>query len=1124
MKSKIYILLFACLVFGTGLIVVLPGPANNRNTTRAAKLNASNPQFVAAYGKLPLAFERNQGQTESQVKFLSRGSGYTLFLTGTEAVLALNKPSAPRLAIREPRLEEAGAQYSPFNLAPFAAFLNPTAAEFKPGRGLPSQARSPDLESLTPAVLRVKLVGANPNAEVSGVEELPGKSNYFLGNDPKQWRTNVPNYAKVQYRVVYPGVDLVYYGNQAQIENDFVVAPGADPKAIQLAFESLEGTGQAAPLRVDGNGDLVLATDAGELYFHKPMVYQSVGAGVSPTGLGGASSARTHDRHLLEGHYVLLASNRVGFEVGSYDRTQPLIIDPVLSYSTYLGGKEVDAGLRIAVDKDGNAYVTGFTASTNFPTTTGALPPHLSGSDCRSGIGYINMPCPDAFVTKLNAAGSAMVYSTYLGGSRSDVGTGISVDSSGNAYVTGSTSSSDFPITAGAFQTVRKGDGDIFVTKLDATGALGFSTYIGGSREDVPMGSAVDSSGNTYVAGTTISPDFPTTPGAFQRARASARCDFMGSNYPCTDAFVAKLNATGTGLVYATSVGGSNFDFGLGIAVDGSNNAYVAGATLSPDFPTASPLQGFKGGTCGPPAHPHPCIDAFLAKVNATGAGLAYSTFLGGMGDDVAFGVAVDSSGSAYVTGITDSTDFPTTPGSAQPTLSSGTCGAAPNTFTCPDAFLAKLNATGSDLAYAAYLGGSSYELAWGIAVDGSGNAYVVGGTGSNDFPSANPVQMYFGGGNCDFARNGVLYSVACPNAFISGFKPDGSARTFSTYLGGAGGDIGFGVASDASGNVYLVGTTVSANFPTVTPLQVGLAGKSDAFVAKISFATTGPTVILAPTNVSFADQPVGLTSAVQTVTLTNSGDARLEITKIETSGDFAQSNYCGGSLSASTNCGISVTFKPTAAGGRSGSLIVTDNAAGSPHTVPLSGNGTDFSIAPSSGSSSTATITAGQSADYKLTIAPSGLKGSVSFGCSGAPHAATCTVSPTSATLDGATPAEVTATATTTARSLAAPSGPVRPPGLGGRLAAPWLLWLLAMATLAAAGVAVRKRAAWGFAITMLCVFLWVACGGGGGSPSPPPTQNGTPAGTYDLTVSGTFTTSTGTLSRSTVLTLKVQ
>jgi hypothetical protein len=437
---------------------------------------------------------------------------------------------------------------------------------------------------------------------------------------------------------------------------------------------------------------------------------------------------------------------------------------------------------------------------------------------------------------------------------------------------------------------------------------------------------------------------------------------------------------------------------------------------------------------------------------------------------------------------------------------------------------VAKLNVTGSNLGYATYLGGSSYELAWGITVDGTGTAYVVGGTDSYDFPTANAVQMNFGGGSCDFKVNGVFFSVACPNAFISGLKPDGSRRTFSTYLGGAGGDIGFGVASDASGNVYLVGTTVSADFPTVTPLQVGLAGKSDAFVAKISFATTGPTVILAPTNVSFADQPVGLTSVGQTVTLTNSGDATLEITKIDTSGDFAQNNYCGGSLSASTNCGISVTFKPTAAGSRSGILTVTDNAAGSPHTVTLSGNGTDFSIAPSSGSSPTATVTAGQSADYKLTIAPSGLKGSVSFGCSGAPQAATCTVSPTSATLDGSTPVEVTATATTTARSMAAPSGPVRPPGVGGRPPVPWFLWLWAMAMLAAAGVAVRKRAAWGFAMTMLCVFLWVACGGGGGSPSPPPTQNGTPAGTYDLTVTGTFTTSTGTLSRSTVLTLKVQ
>ena len=940
MKSKIYDLLFLCLVCGAALVFVLPGPANNQ-TARTPKLKTSNPQAVTTYGKLPLAFEVNSGQTDPQVKFLSRGSGYTLFLTGTEAVLALKKPSpvsnqpaALKLGIREPRLEKAVAQNSPFNLAPFAGFLIPTAAEFETGSALSSQAESLDSESLTPAVLRMKLVGSNPNPKVAGVEELSGKTNYFLGDDPKQWRTNVRNYAKVHYKDVYPGVDLVYYGNQGQVEHDFVVSPGADPKAIEFAFEGLVETGQAAPLRVDTNGDLVLRADGGELYFRKPIVYQSVGAGVSPTAVDAASSAIARDRHLLEGHYVLLASDRVGFEVGSYNRTQPLIIDPVLSYSTYLGGEGVDAGLRIAVDKDGNAYVTGFTASTNFPTTPGALPSHVSGYNCTIYVSfnYKSVPCPDAFVTKLNAAGSALVYSTYLGGSGTDVATGISVDSSGNAYVTGSTASSDFPTTVGAFQTVRNGDGDVFVTKLNAAGALSFSTYIGGSKEDVPMGSAVDASGNTYVIGTTSSPDFPTTPGAIQPAKASAKCSLNGKDYTCTDAFVAKLNATGTGLVYSTYLGGSSFDFGLGIAVDGSNNAYVTGATLSADFPYASPLQPFWGGTCGPPSALHPCIDAFVTKLNAAGTGLAYSTFLGGTGDEIGFAVAVDSSGSAYVTGITDSTDFPTTPGSAQPALSSGTCGAAPNTFTCPDAFVAKLNATGSDLAYATYLGGSSIELAWGIAVDGTGNAYIVGGTSSNDFPTANPVQTYFGGGNCDFTRNGVLFTVACPNAFLSGLKPDGSARTFSTYLGGAGGDIGFGVALDLSGDVYLVGTTVSADFPTVTPLQAGLAGQSDVFVSKISFATTGPVVMLAPTTVSFTDQPVGSTSAAQTVTLTNNGDARLEITKIETSGDFAQNNYCGSSLLASTNCAISVTFKPTGTGNRSGILTITDNAGQPPY------------------------------------------------------------------------------------------------------------------------------------------------------------------------------------------------
>ncbi len=400
---------------------------------------ANKPQVVENYGKLPLSFEANHGQTDNRVDFLSRGSGYTLFLTPTEAVLALRKPAA----------SEVGA-----------------AAEVSKVES------NPDTEE---AVLRMKLVGANPSPQVSGLEELPGKSNYFLGNDPSKWRTNVPQYAKVQYEDVYPGVDLVYYGNQRELEYDLVVAPWANPEAIHLAFEGED------KLEIDAQGDLVLDSDGGQVRLQKPLVYQQVD-GV---------------RQQVAGAYVLKGRHHVGFQVAAYDAGQPLIIDPVLSYSTYLGGIGTDSGVGIAVDTAGNAYVTGQTDSTDFPTAS-PVQPALGGER-------------DAFVTKLNAAGNALVYSTYLGGSGEDSGLGIAVDASGNAYVMGQTGSTDFP-TASPIQAAHGGGlTDAIVTKLNAAGsALVYSTYLGGSANDLGGGIAVDASGNAYVTGFTGSTDFPT--------------------------------------------------------------------------------------------------------------------------------------------------------------------------------------------------------------------------------------------------------------------------------------------------------------------------------------------------------------------------------------------------------------------------------------------------------------------------------------------------------------------------------------------------------------------------------------------------------------------------------------
>ena len=586
----------------------------------------ANPRIVESYGKLPLSFEANEGQTDSQVKFISRGTGYSLFLTSTEAVLSLKTPSSSAI------------------------------------------------------VLKMKLVGANPSPQLTGRDELPGKSNYFIGNDPAKWRTNVSNYAKVKYADVYPGVDLVYYGNQRQLEYDFLVSPSADPGAIRLAIDGCEKS------RIDEQGDLVLEVDRSEIRLHQPVIYQEI----------------NRSRRSIGGKFVMRSEREVGFEIARYDASKPLIIDPVISYSTYLGGSGDESVGGIAVDSAGNAYITGTTDSSDFPTANPLQAVFLRGICETLPVGTTTFPCSVAFVTKLNAAGSGVIYSTYLGGGGRDAGGRIAVDFAGNAYVTGSTNSTNFP-TANAFQPVLAGQRDAFVTKLNPAGsALIYSTYLGGSGLDFGFGIAVDSSGNAYVTGSTNSTDFPTA-NAFQAMNIG------------NDAFVTKLNSAGSALLYSTFLGGSGSDGATGIAVDSSGNAYVTGSTSSTDFPTANAFQAAYGGDLS---------DAFVTKLNATGSALVYSTYLGGRGSgdngDSGQAIAVDSSGNAYVTGYTDSGDFPTV-NAFQPVYHCCT-----GYEYMGDAFVTKLNAAGSAV-YSSHLGGSVYDIGSGIAVDSSGNAYVTG-------------------------------------------------------------------------------------------------------------------------------------------------------------------------------------------------------------------------------------------------------------------------------------------------------------------------------------------------------------------------------------------------------------
>ncbi len=626
----------ACFALSPGAQGAAPEPAKVDQATQA--------RVSESYGKLPLSFEANKGQQDGQVQFLSRGSGYNLFLTNREAVLVLSKPEKP---------------------AP------------RPARNATRAISSPESK---PTALRMQLIAANPAGKVTGEEELPGKVNYFIGHDPAKWRTDVATYARVRYEEVYPGVDLVYYGNQGQLEYDFVVAPGADPSHIRLKVAG------ARKMYVNGQSQLVVQTAGGSVRWNKPSVYQ-----------------QAHDqRHAVEGKYVLRRDHEVSFEVAAYDTARPLIIDPILVYSTYLGGSNSDyGGHGIAVDTSGNAYVTGQTYSSDFPTTPGAFQTTKNDDKHFS----------EAFVTKLNPTGTGLVYSTYLGGSGIDYGYGIAVDTSGNAYVTGY-AGSDFPTTPGAFQTTYGGDTDAFVTELNPTGsALVYSTYLGGSTGDISAADygyavALGTAGNAYVTGKTYSSDFPTTPGAFQTTHGVFE-----------DAFVTELNPTGSALVYSTYLGASGSDYGNGIAVDTSGNAYVTGYTYSSDFPTTpGAFQTTFGGGF---------TDAFVTELNPTGTGLVYSTYLGGSGSgyDRGQAIAVDTSGNAYVAGDTDSSNFPTTPGAFQRTNAGE-----------DDAFVTKLNPTGTGLVYSTYVGGPGVDFGLGIGVDTSGNAYVAG-YASLDFP-----------------------------------------------------------------------------------------------------------------------------------------------------------------------------------------------------------------------------------------------------------------------------------------------------------------------------------------------------------------------------------------------------
>jgi hypothetical protein len=594
-----------------------------------ALLPEEKQKFQAATGGP--AFIENKGQWHPDVLYFCRLGGLDAWITKWGVNYTFFKlEEKPSAEAREPSLHE------------------------KFGRG--------EVELIGHRVL-MKLRGCAAHPQREGRELLAGYYNYLIGNDPTRHATYVRRYQEAWVKGVYAGIDMRYYLEGGRLRYDLVVQPGGDPSQIVFGLEGSEKT------YIDSEGRLVFRTRFGEVKLAELRVYQG-------------------DRE-IGGRFVERPGGW-GIEVGSYDPTQLLVIDPLV-YSTYIGGSDGEMGYAIAVDGSGNAYVTGWTSSPDYDVTLGAF-------QTTNGGGY------DVFVTKLNATGTALVYSTYIGGSYDDEGYGIAVDGSGNAYVTGKTSSSDYDVTPGAFQTTSGGSRDVFVTKLNATGtALVYSTYIGGSYRDEGYGIAVDGSGNAYVTGYTKSTDYDVTPGAFQTTKGGYR-----------DVFVTKLNETGTALVYSTYIGGSGGDEGYGIAVDGSGNAYVTGYTWSTDYDvTPGAFQTTNGGG----------RDVFVTKLNETGTVLVYSTYIGGRNHDYGNAIAVDGSGYAYVTGYTLSPDYDVTPGAFQTTNGGGW-----------DVLMTKLNATGTALVYSTYIGGSGEDRGYAIAVDGSGNAYVAGYTESLNY------------------------------------------------------------------------------------------------------------------------------------------------------------------------------------------------------------------------------------------------------------------------------------------------------------------------------------------------------------------------------------------------------
>jgi hypothetical protein len=725
-----------------------PGPEGKR----VGDPTVSGPRIDPNFGRMPLYFISNRGQLDPRVDYYVAGADKTIYFGPSGITIALTQSDARKKA-HESNKEKGESTLD--------------------GRG----------ES-TRWTVKLDFVGADPGVRPAGEGKAEAIVSYFKGK-PDEWRPGLATYSRIVYKDLWPGIDLAFYGTAERLKHEFIVHPGADPSVIRLAYRG------ASDVILNREGQLQVDTPLGGFRDEAPTAYQEKARRriAVPIAFRLGENVPVSGREIQGASDPISRTSSYGFVIGDYDHSLPLVLDPAtVIYCGFIGGALDDRATGVAIDSSGNAYVVGWTGSFDFPVAVG---PDLGFNSAIQGT--------DAFVAKVNPAGTGLVYCGYIGGSWDDVATGIAVDGSGNAYVSGWTYSMDFPALVGPGLTPHANISqysEAFVAKVNASGTgLAYSGFIGGSLGDQAAGIAVDGSGNAYVTGSTESDDFPTTVGP--------GLTFNGA----TDAFVVKVAASGTGLVYSGYIGGLGSDYGKGIAVDSSGNAYVTGYTNS--YPTEHfPVK------VGPSLTYSYGDDAFVAKVNAAGTGLVYCGYIGGTGDDHGAAIAVDPSGNAYVTGDTNSlSQFPVM-GGPDLVYNGG-----------QDAFVAKVNATGTSLLYCGYIGGTGDDIGTAISVDQSGNAYVAGQTMSG---TGFPV---IGGPS--------LVNAGMADAFLATVDPSGSRLIYCGYLGGSQNDGAGGIAADGTGNVYATGYTRSNDFPVIVGPSLAPSGGSlmisdDAFIARI--------------------------------------------------------------------------------------------------------------------------------------------------------------------------------------------------------------------------------------------------------------------------------------------------